>query len=300
MADREAGLRTAEVAAKYRVSPAWVRRLMHRYRATGQVAPTRRPQYRLPILEPYLPPLAALIAAQPAAPLAALRAAGGVPVSLTTVWRAVRRLGLTVKKVLRAAEQDRPDGVAARQRWRPQAAPLDGARLVFVDETAGQTTLPRRSGRSPRGTRLVAPVPPGHWQTTPVIAALRPDSLTAPLVLDGPLDGPAFVAYGEQVLAPPLHPGDSVVLDNLAGHKVAGGRPTSEAVGARVLSLPPASPDFNPIEQVFAQRKARLRASAPRTVARLWAAVGWALAAGSPAQCTNSVRHAGYRLATPE
>ena len=98
VADREAGLRTAEVAAKYRVSPAWVRRLMHRYRATGQVAPTRRTQYRLPILEPYLPQLAALIAAQPDATLAELRAAVGVPVSLTTVWRAVRRLGLTVKK----------------------------------------------------------------------------------------------------------------------------------------------------------------------------------------------------------
>lgn len=98
VADRGAGLRTAEVAAKYRVSPAWVRRLMHRYRATGQVAPKRRTQYRLPILEPYLPQLAALIAAQPDATLAELRAALGVPVSLTTVWRAVRQLGLTVKK----------------------------------------------------------------------------------------------------------------------------------------------------------------------------------------------------------
>ena len=190
--------------------------------------------------------------------------------------------------------------VAARQRWRAQAAHLDGARLVFVDETAVQTKLPRRYGRSPRGTRLVAPVPHGHWQTTTVVAALRADGLTAPLVLDGPLDGPAFVAYVEQVLAPTLHPGDSVVLDNLACHKVAGVRPAIEAVGARVLYLPPYSPDFNPIEQVFAQLKARLRAGAPRTVTRLWAAVGWALAAVSPAQCANYVRHAGYRLATTE
>ena len=98
VADRRAGLGTAAVAEKYRVSPAWVRRLMQRYRATGQVGPKRRTQYRLPILAPYLPQLAALIEAQPDATLAELRAAVGVPVSLTTVWRAVRRLGLTVKK----------------------------------------------------------------------------------------------------------------------------------------------------------------------------------------------------------
>ena len=190
--------------------------------------------------------------------------------------------------------------MAARPRWRAQAAHLDGAHLVFVDETAVQTKLTRRYGRSPRGTRLVAPVPHGHWKTTTVVAALRADGLTAPLVLDGPLDGPAFVAYVEQILAPTLHPGDAVVLDNLACHKVAGVRPAIEAVGARVLYLPPYSPDFNPIEQVFAQLKARLRAVAPRTVTRLWTAVGWALAAVSPTACANYVRHAGYRLATVE
>ena len=190
--------------------------------------------------------------------------------------------------------------MAARQRWRAQAAHLDGHRLVFVDETAVQTKLTRRYGRSRRGTRLVAAVPHGHWKTTTVVAALRADCLTAPLVLDGPLDGPAFVAYVEQILAPTLHPGDSVVLDNLACHKVAGVRSAIEAVGARVLYLPPYSPDFNPIEQVFAHLKARLRAVAPRTVARLWTAVGWALAAVSPTACANYVRHAGYRLATPE
>lgn len=189
---------------------------------------------------------------------------------------------------------------AARQRWRAQAPHLDGARLVFVDETAVQTKLTRWYGRSPRGTRLVAPVPHGHWKTTTVVAALRADGLTAPLVLDGPLNGPAFVAYVEQFLAPTLHPGDSVVMDNLACHKVAGVRAAIEAVGARVLYLPPYSPDFNPIEQVFAQLKARLRAVAPRTVARLWTAVGWALAVVSPTACANYVRHAGYRLATTE
>ena len=160
--------------------------------------------------------------------------------------------------------------------------------------------MTRRYGRSRRGTRLVAKVPHGHWKTTTLIAALRAHQLTAPAVLDGPLDGPAFVAYVEQVLAPTLHPGDGVVLDNLACHKVAGVRQAIEATGARLLYLPPYSPDFNPIEQVFAKLKARLRAIAPRTVARLWAAVGPALAAVSPTECAHYVRHAGYRLATRE
>ena len=106
------------------------------------------------------------------------------------------------------------------------------------------------------------------------------------------------MAYVEQILAPTLHPGDGVVLDNLACHKVAGVRQAIEATGAQLLYLPPYSPDFNPIEQVFAKLKARLRASAPRTGARLWAAVGPALAAVPPTACAHYVRHAGYRLAT--
>ena len=128
------------------------------------------------------------------------------------------------------------------------------------------------------------------------MAALRADGLTAPLVLDGPLMAPP--SWPEQFLAPTLHPGDSVVLDNLACHKVAGVAPPLRLGG--VIYLPPYSPDFNPIEQVFAQLKARLRAGAPRTVTRLWTAVGSALAAVSPPACANYIRHAGYRLATTE
>ena len=158
--------------------------------------------------------------------------------------------------------------------------------------------MTRRSGRSRRGTRLVAKVPHGHWKTTTVIAALRAHQLTAPAVLDGPVDGPSFVAYIEQVLAPTLQPGDCVVMDNLACHKVRGVRRAIAAVGAHLLYLPPYSPDFNPIEQVFAKLKARLRAIAPRTVPRLWAAVGPALCTFSPTECANYFRHAGYRLAT--
>ena len=144
------------------------------------------------------------------------------------------------------------------------------------------------------------------WRKSPTAIGKRrrslqrsaPTSSPPPAVLDGPVDGPAFVAYVEQVLAPTLQPGDCVVLDNLACHKVAGVRQAVEAVGAQLLYLPPYSPDFNPIEQVFAKLKARLRAVAPRTVASLWAAVSPALAAVSPTECANYFRHAGYRLAT--
>ena len=133
--------------------------------------------------------------------------------------------------------------------------------------------------------------------------SLPPCALTASPPLrswTAQLDGPSFVAYVEQILAPTLQPGDCVVLDNLACHKVAGVRQALEAVGARLLYLPPYSPDFNPIEQAFAKLKVRLRATPQRTVASLWTAIGQALLAFSSTECANYVRHAGYRLATLE
>jgi transposase len=94
-------------------------------------------------------------------------------------------------------------------------------------------------------------VPHGHWPTTTFIAGLRQTGIVAPLVLDGPITGVAFRAYVAQFLAPSLAPGDGVVLDNLAAHKVDGVRETIAAAGASILYLPPDSPDLNPIEQLF-------------------------------------------------
>jgi transposase len=174
---------------------------------------------------------------------------------------------------VRAAEQDRPDVTAARAEWRGRQAALDPARLVFLDETWAATNMARRYGRAPRGRRVVDAVPHGHWRTTTVVAALRAEGIVAPLVLDGAIDGPAFLAYAEQFLAPALRPGDVVVMDNLGSHKVAGVREAVEARGATLLYLPPYSPDPNPVERVFAKLKALLRAEAARTVEALWAAV---------------------------
>ena len=159
------------------------------------------------------------------------------------------------------------------------------------------TDLLRRYGRSLRGTRLHDHTPCGHWQTHTVIAALRPDALTAPTVFDGPIDTACFRAYVEQVLVPTLRPGDVVVLDNLAVHKHPDVRAAIERAGARLRFLPPYSPDFNPIEQVFAKLKAFLRAARPRTFDQVCDFVAIALTFFTPIECQNYVRHCGYRLA---
>ena len=138
---------------------------------------------------------------------------------------------------------------------------LDPERLVFIDETGTSTNMARLRGRAPRGERLVAKVPHGHWKTTTFVAGLRANALTAPCVIDGPMNGDGFFAYVEQILVPTLTPSDIVVMDNLSAHKVPGIRELIEAAGARLLYLPPYSPDLNPIEQLFAKLKALLRKS---------------------------------------
>ena len=130
---------------------------------------------------------------------------------------------------------------------------LDPDRLVFIDETGASTKMARLRGRAPRGQRLRAGVPHGHWKVTTFVGALRRAGMTAPMVLDGPMNGAWFLAYVEQVLVPTLSPGDIVILDNLPAHKGSAARQAIEAAGARLLFLPPYSPDFNPIENAFAK-----------------------------------------------
>ena len=140
----------------------------------------------------------------------------------------------------------------------------------------------------------MAAVPHGHWKTTTFIAALRHDSLAAPCVFDGAINGARFLAWVEQALAPTLRAGDVVIMDNLPAHKVQGVRDAIEASGARLLYLPPYSPDLNPIELVFAKLKALLRTAAARTVDALWQTIGQALDAFAPTECARYLAHAGY------
>lgn len=196
---------------------------------------------------------------------------------------------------MKAAEQDRPDVAAARAWWRVLQAGLDPKRLVFIDETWAKTNMIRPCGRAPQGRRLVDKTPHGHWKTTTFVAALRADGLTAPLVVDGAINGELFLAYVRQTLAPTLYPGDVVVMDNLSSHKRTGVRETIEAVGAKLLYLPPYSPDFNPIEQAFSKFKRLLQTAAERTVEGLWRTCGKLLERFTQTECRNYIRHAGYR-----
>jgi transposase len=198
------------------------------------------------------------------------------------------------KKSQHAAEQDRPDVAQARAAWRERQPAFSPAQLVFIDETGAATNMARRYGRCPRGRRLVAAVPHGHWKTTTFVAGLRQRGLTAPLVVDGPMNGEVFRAYVEQVLAPTLTSDDIVIMDNLGSHKVAGVRDAIEPRGASLLYLPPNSPDFNPIVRLFAKLKALLRKAAARSIEALWTAIGRLLSCFSPVECANYLANAGY------
>ena len=182
----------------------------------------------------------------------------------------------------------------ARECWRHDQPSLDSARLVFIDETGTSTNMARTRGRSRRGARLIGRVPHGHWKITTFVAGLRCGALTAPFVIDRPMNGTIFLVYLRQCLVPTLAPGDIVVMDNLSSHKVAGVRQAIEAAGATLRYLPPYSPDLNPIELLFAKFKALLRKAAERSIEALWARIGSILDAFGPQECANYLRHDGY------
>jgi transposase len=167
-------------------------------------------------------------------------------------------------------------------------------RLVFLDETSLNTKMVRQYGRSPRGQRCPGLEPHGHWHCSTFIGALRHDRIDAPMLLDGAMNGAAFLAYIQQALVPTLVPGDLVICDNLASHKVAGVAQALEAVGAKIHYLPPYSPDLNPIEMAFAKLKSHLRHAKARTFPKLLRSVAKALDQFSPTHCTNFLTHAQY------
>jgi transposase len=154
--------------------------------------------------------------------------------------------------------------------------------------------MTRLRGWAPRGHKLLAKVPHGHWRTLTFLAALRSDRIDAPCVIDGPINGESFLAYVEQLLLPALRPGDIVIIDNLGSHKGKAVRRLIRSVGAKLFFLPPYSPDLNPIEQVFAKLKTLLRKAARRTVEATWRQIGALLSEFSPNECANYFRNSGY------
>ena len=181
-----------------------------------------------------------------------------------------------------------------RLRWKAHQGRFDPARLIFIDETWAKTNMTRVRGWAPRGHKLLAKVPQGHWRTLTFLAALRYDRINAPCVIDGPINGESFLAYVEQVLVPTLKAGDIVVIDNLGSHKGKAVRRAIRAAGARLFFLPPYSPDLNPIEQVFAKLKTLLRKASERTVEATWRRIGSLLQVFTPQECANYFRNAGY------
>jgi len=202
---------------------------------------------------------------------------------------------------MRAAEQDRPDVAAARRALRRRQTILDPRKLVFLDETSVSSTITRLYGRAPRGQRLVQKVLHGNWKTLTFIAALRHDRVTAPFVLQGAMNGETFKAYIEQFLAPTLKRGDIVFMDNVSVHQVDGVEEAIEARGAILFYLPAYSPDFNPIEQLFAKLKALLRKIAAYSlkgaafnVKSLCKAITSCLANVSRSECAAFLANSGY------
>ncbi|KAB2729707.1 IS630 family transposase [Brucella intermedia] len=221
--------------------------------------------------------------------------AQGVVISKSALHRFLVRHDQTPqKKTGHAVEQSRPDLLEMRQSWFDKQLDLDPARLVFIDETWTATNMARTHGRCLKGERLRMGFPHGHRKTTTLVAGLRNTGMVPPLVIDGPINGEWFEAYVGQVLVPTFKPGDVVILDNLSSHKRLAAREIIEAVGARLMFLPPCSPDFNPIEKAFSKLKALLRKAAERTVSDLWDRIGKIVELIDPQEAQNYFASCGY------
>jgi transposase len=201
------------------------------------------------------------------------------------------------KKSLLPSEQLRPRIARRREIWKRLQGSINPERLAFIDETWAKTNMVRLHGRAPRGQRLRDRAPYGRWRTMTFIGALRADRIEAPCLLDGPVNRQSFLEYVRQFLAPTLKPGDIVLLDNLGSHKNPDVRRAIRAAGAKLMFLPPYSPDLNPIEQVFAKLKTLLRKASERTFEDVCNQIGALLSTFTPEECANYLRNAGYALA---
>jgi transposase len=180
--------------------------------------------------------------------------------------------------------------------WRRIQPRIDANRLIFIDETWAKTNMTRLRGRAPRGERLVDKTPHGHWKTTTLIAALGMTGMRCSTVVDGAVNGDVFEAFVEQVLVGELRSGDVVIMDNLSSHKRQRVREMIEQAGARLVFLPPYSPDLNPIEMIFAKVKQLLRSLACRTRDALWKTMQSVLDQVTSIDALNCYKHCGYTL----
>lgn len=267
-----------EIARLFRVSLSFVSRLLQRRRQKGMLAPEPHGGGPTPVLSPDDQRLLQhMIREHNDDTLDQLRQRCGFDCSLTTIWRALRRRGLTSKKKTQHAdERDRPDVRQKRRSFRRRVKRVEPKHLVFVDETGVTTAMTRAYGWAPRGERAVGSAP-GSWESLTVIAALGMGGVRAPLVFPGATDAAAFESYVEEVLVPELHAGDVVVWDNLSPHQAYAAAAAVKRAGARLLPLPPYSPDYTPIERLWSKIKAYLRRVAARNKDAVYGVLGEAL-----------------------
>lgn len=285
-----------EVAELFGCCQSWVRRLVQRHRETGSLEPIvpKHPDRRK-LKDDDLERLRGLIEKQPDLTLEELAAALDHKASVTTVWRATRKMDLTYKcKTQHASEQDRPDVKKKRDEWFGYFAKVKANRLVFIDEFAAATNMTRRRGRAPLGERLVSKTPHGHWKTLSTIAALTIEGIITSTTFEGSTNAEIFTGFVEQFLLPNLKPDQIVVLDNLKTHTSQRVAELVKSVGAQVMLLPPYSPDFNPIEMAISKVKSYLKKYGARTVEALFNTIGPALSSVTRDDAVHYMIHSGY------
>lgn len=285
-----------EIAARFRVSVSFITRLLRRRRRTGSVAPAPHGGGHPPALDSAARRrLRRLVRERPDATLEELATRVGVPCGRMAIFRTLRALKITrKKKSLHASERDTPRVRRKRRAFRKAVDGLDPRRLVFIDETGANTAMTRTYGRAPRGQRVKGSAP-GHWESMTLISGLRLSGVVAPLAFEGAIDAPTFEGYVRRELVPLLRRGDVVVWDNLKPHESAGARRAVEGAGARLLPLPPYSPDFTPIEEMYSKVKGILRTAAARTTEAVYDAMGVALRAVCPSDIRGWFTHCGLR-----
>ena len=283
-----------QIARLFRVSLSFVSRLLKRRREVGTLDPEPHrggPPRVLSIAERCR--LWDLVEDHSDDTLEELRQRGGFTCSLTTIWRALRRHGLTrKKKSMHADEQKRPDIQRKRRSFRRRVRRIEPGRLKFVDESGANTAMTRAYAWAPRGKRAVGSAP-GQWKSFTVVAALGLDGARAPLVIPGSLDAAAFETYVADVLAPQLRPGDVVIWDRVPTHHCRAAAAAVHRAGARLMSLSPYSPDYTPIEKLWSKVKAYLRRVAARSKDTLYIALGEALETVTPQDIIGWFKHAG-------
>ena len=283
-----------QIARLFRVSLSFVSRLLKRRRERGTLAPEPHrggPHRVLDAADRWR--LGRLVGEHSDDTLDELRRRGGFECSLTTIWRALWRRGLTRKQKSRHAdERDRPDVKRKRRSFRGRVKRIEPGRLQFVDESGANTAMARTHAWAPRGERAAGSAP-GKWESFTVVAALGLDGVRAPLVLPGALDAAAFESYVEDVLAAELRPGDVVVWDRVPTHQGYAAAAAVRRAGARLMFLSPYSPDSTPIERLWSKVKAYLRRVAARSKDAVYSALGEAMERVTPQDIIGWFEHAG-------